>query len=482
MERPLDRALGLKCRECGRGYPSSPIHVCEFCFGPLEVDYDYEAIRRRISRARIEAGPTSMWRYADLLPFDLAESGPPVGAAVGFTPLVRARNLADAWGVQELYLKNDSVSHPTWSFKDRVVSMAVAKALEFGFDTVACASTGNLANSVAAHAAEARLRSYVFIPADLESGKVLGTLVYEPTVVEVEGTYDEVNRLCAEIGDKYHWAFVNINLRPYYAEGSKTYGYEIAEQLGWRAPAHVVVPCAGGSLLTKIAKAFRELQDLGLIPEGRTAMHAAQAAGCGPIVTMIRNDTDVLRPVRPQTIAKSLAIGNPADGYYAYRAVKESGGHGEHATDEEIIEGMRLLARTEGERPAVIRGELQETMFAKCSVYRSASKLAEAWDEVDALRIRARQLVVQDKGAHYNTDLGEALELGFLLDCAEATVASAIARTESRGAHAREDYPDRDDVNWLKHTFAFRWSDGAPPRLAYRPATITRFEPKPRTY
>jgi threonine synthase len=289
-----------------------------------------------------------MWRYADLLPFDLPETGPPVGAAVGFTPLVRARNLADAWGVKELYLKNDSVSHPTWSFKDRVVSMAVAKALEFGFDTVACASTGNLANSVAAHAAEARLRSYVFIPADLESGKVIGTLVYEPTVVEVEGTYDEVNRLCAEIGDKYRWAFVNINLRPYYAEGSKTYGYEIAEQLGWRAPAHVVVPCAGGSLLTKIAKAFRELQHLGLIPVGRTAMHAAQAAGCGPIVTMIRNDTDVLHPVRPQTIAKSLAIGNPADGYYAYRTVKESGGHGEHATDEEIIEGMRLLARTEG--------------------------------------------------------------------------------------------------------------------------------------
>ena len=348
MERPLDRALGLKCRECGRGYPSSPIHVCEFCFGPLEVDYDYEVIRRRISRGRIEAGPASMWRYADLLPFDLAEGGPPVGAAVGFTPLVRARNLAEAWGVKELYLKNDSVSHPTWSFKDRVVSMAVAKAVEFGFDTVACASTGNLANSVAAHAAEARLRSYVFIPADLESGKVIGTLVYEPTLVEVEGTYDEVNRLCAEIGDKYHWAFVNINLRPYYAEGSKTYGYEIAEQLGWRAPAHVVVPCAGGSLLTKIAKALRELQHLGLIPESRTAMHAAQAAGCGPIVTMIQNGTDVLRPVRPQTIAKSLAIGNPADGYYAYRAVKESGGYGEHATDEEIVEGMRLLARTEG--------------------------------------------------------------------------------------------------------------------------------------
>jgi threonine synthase len=250
--------------------------------------------------------------------------------------------------VKELYLKNDSVSHPTWSFKDRVVAMAVAKAIEFGFDTVACASTGNLANSVAAHAAEARLASYVFIPADLEQGKVIGTLIYAPTVVEVEGTYDEVNRLCAEIGDKYRWAFVNINLRPYYAEGSKTYGFEIAEQLGWRAPAHVVVPCAGGSLLTKIAKAFSELQRLGLIPASRTRMYAAQAAGCGPIVTMIKNDTDVLQPVRPNTIAKSLAIGNPADGYYAYRAVKESGGHGEHATDEEIIEGMRLLARTEG--------------------------------------------------------------------------------------------------------------------------------------
>jgi len=344
----LDRLKGLKCRECGRGYPSSPSHVCEFCFGPLEVDYDYEVIRARISRARIEAGPKSIWRYADLLPLDLVDGLPPIGAAVGFTPLVRARNLADEWGVRELYVKNDSVSHPTCSFKDRVVAMAIGKAREFGFDTVACASTGNLANSVAAHAAEARLASYIFIPADLEPGKVIATLIYAPTVVEVQGTYDEVNRLCAEVGDRYHWAFVNINLRPYYAEGSKTYGYEIAEQLGWRAPAHVVVPCAGGSLLTKIAKAMQELAMLGLIPASRTRMYAAQAAGCGPIVTMIQKDTDVLEPVRPQTICKSLAIGNPADGYYAYRAVKDSGGYGEHATDEEIIEGMRLLARTEG--------------------------------------------------------------------------------------------------------------------------------------
>jgi len=348
MERPLDRVKGLQCRECGRRYPSSPIHVCEFCFGPLEVDYDYDVIRARVSRARIEAGPGSIWRYADLLPLELSGAEPPIGAAVGFTPLVRARNLAEQWGVRELYVKNDGVCHPTCSFKDRVVAIAIGKAREFGFDTVACASTGNLANSVAAHAAEARLRSYVFIPTDLEQGKVTATLVYAPTLVEVQGTYDEVNRLCAEIGDKYHWGFVNINLRPYYAEGSKTCGYEIAEQLGWRAPAHVVVPCAGGSLLTKIAKALRELADLGLIPERRTSMHAAQAAGCGPIVTMIQKDTDVLTPVRPDTIAKSLAIGNPADGYYAYRAVKDSGGYGEHATDEEIIEGMRLLARTEG--------------------------------------------------------------------------------------------------------------------------------------
>ncbi len=348
MERPLDRLKGLKCRECGRSYPASPSHVCEFCFGPLEVDYDYEVIRGRISRARIEAGPKSIWRYADLLPLDLPDGEPPIGAAVGFTPLIRARNLADQLGVKEIYVKNDSVCHPTWSFKDRVVAVAVAKAKEFGFDTVACASTGNLANSVAAHSAEARLRSYIFIPADLERGKVTATLVYAPTLIEVQGTYDEVNRLCAEIGDKYPWAFVNINIRPYYAEGSKTYGYEIAEQLGWRAPAHVVVPCAGGSLITKIAKAFKELQLLGLIPASRTSMYAAQAAGCGPIVTMIKKDTDVLEPVRPATIAKSLAIGNPADGYYAYRAVKDSGGYGEHATDEEIIDGMLLLARSEG--------------------------------------------------------------------------------------------------------------------------------------
>jgi len=344
----MERLKGLKCRECGRSYPSTPVHVCEFCFGPLEVDYDYEVMRKLVSRQSIEAGPPSIWRYADLLPLNVAGDEAHIGQAVGFTPLVRARNLAEELGVRELYVKNDSVCHPTWSFKDRVVAVALNKAKEFGFDTVACASTGNLANSVAAHSAEARLKSYIFIPADLERGKVITTLVYGPTLVAVEGTYDEVNRLCAEVGDKYRWAFVNINIRPYYAEGSKTYGYEIAEQLGWCAPAHVVVPCAGGSLITKIHKAFKELRMLGLIPEGNTSMYAAQAAGCGPIVTMIKKDSDVLEPVRPNTIAKSLAIGNPADGYYAYRVAKDTGGYGEHAQDEEIIEGMQLLARTEG--------------------------------------------------------------------------------------------------------------------------------------
>ncbi len=341
----MEKVRGLKCRECGRGYPAAPLHVCEFCFGPLEVDYHYEALKGVVTRERIAAGPPSIWRYQDLLPVDGEVA---VGHHVGFTPLIRARNLAEELGVAELYIKNDSVCHPTWSFKDRVVAVAVTKAKEFGFDTVACASTGNLANSVAAHAAEARLRSFIFIPADLEQGKVVGTLVYAPTLIAVEGNYDEVNRLCSEVADKYRWAFVNINIRPFYSEGSKTYGYEIAEQLGWRSPRHIVVPCAGGSLITKVWKALKELRALGLLDGPLGKMHAAQAAGCGPIVTMIKGGSDVLVPVRPNTIAKSLAIGNPADGYYASMAVRESGGTGEHATDEELLEAMTLLARTEG--------------------------------------------------------------------------------------------------------------------------------------
>jgi threonine synthase len=336
---------GLVCRECGHGAPQGPHHVCEHCFGPLEVDYDYVAIRRILTRHRVETGPPSIWRYRDLLPLD---GDPTVGRHVGLTPLVRARHLGEAWGLRELYLKNDAVCHPTWSFKDRVVSVAVSKAREFGLDTVACASTGNLANSVAAHAAEAGLPAYVFIPTGLESGKVLGTLVYGAVLFLVEGTYDDVNRLCSELADRRAWAFVNVNLRPYYAEGSKTVGYEIVEQLGWRAPAHVIVPCAGGALLTKIWKALGELRALGLVDAVPTRMHAAQPAGCSPIVTMIREGRTVLAPVRPDTIAKSLAIGNPADGYYAAHAVRESGGWAAPATDEEILEAMELLARTEG--------------------------------------------------------------------------------------------------------------------------------------
>jgi threonine synthase len=336
----------LRCRECGRTYPSAPLHVCERCFGPLEVVYRYETLAGRVTRESIAAGPPSMWRYRDLLP---VEGEPAVGRHVGLTPLVRARNLERELGVREIWIKNDAVCHPTCSFKDRVVAVAVTKAVEFGYDTVACASTGNLANSVAAHAAEARLASCILVPADLEPEKIVGTLVYDPTLIAVEGSYDEVNRLSSEIADRYHWAFVNVNLRPYYAEGAKSYGFEIVEQLGWRAPDHIVVPCAGGSLLTCIAKAIRELDTLGLVDgPARTRMHAAQPSGCGPIVTMIKNDTDVVIPVRPDTIAKSLAMGNPADGYQAFHVVKASGGSAEHATDDEIVEGMRLLARTEG--------------------------------------------------------------------------------------------------------------------------------------
>ena len=337
---------GLKCRECARRYPAQPLHVCEYCFGPLEVDYDYTAMAGALSRRTIEAGPPSIWRYGALLPLT---SEPTVGRHCGFTPLVRARNLGRALGLARLYVKNDTVNHPSLSFKDRVVAVAVNKALEFGFPVVACASTGNLANSVAAHAAEGGLTSFVFIPHDLERGKVLGTSIYAPNVVAVSGTYDEVNRLCSEVADKYGWAFVNINIRPYYGEGSKTVGYEIAEQLDWRAPDHIVVPAAGGSLITKIWKGLREFHALGLIEGVPTRMHVAQAAGCGPIVSAVKAGSEHIRPIKqPRTIAKSLAIGNPADGYYAYKAVTESRGTGEHTTDEEIVDAIKLLAATEG--------------------------------------------------------------------------------------------------------------------------------------
>jgi len=336
---------GLKCRECGREYPKDVLFVCEYCFGSLEVNYDYENIKKHFTKEALADRPKTMWRYRELLPID---KEPTVGLFSGFTPLIRANNLSRALGVKELYIKDDSVNHPTLSFKDRVVSVAISKAREFGFDTVACASTGNLANSVAAQAAQSGLKAYIFIPADLELGKVIASLIYHPHLVAVEGNYDEVNRLCSEIASKYKWAFVNINIRPYYAEGSKSMGYEIAEQLNWKLPKHIVVPSAGGSLITKIWKSFKELEKLGFIDKVNTKVYCAQGHGCAPIVTAIKEKSDIIKPVKPKTIAKSLAIGNPADGYYAVDAVKQSGGYGEEATDEEIVEAIKLLAKTEG--------------------------------------------------------------------------------------------------------------------------------------
>jgi threonine synthase len=336
---------GLKCRECGKEYPKEALHVCELCFGPLEVDYNYDKIKKAVTRETIAKRAPNMWRYKELLPID---GEPAVGFDVGFTPLIRARNLEKVLGVKELYLKNDAVNYPTLSFKDRVVAVAISKAKEFGFKVVSCASTGNLANSVAANAAACGMESYVFIPSDLEQTKILGTLVYGTNVIGIKGNYDEVNRLCSEIAGKYGWAFVNINIRPYYAEGSKAFGYEIAEQLGWRTPKHIVVPMAGGSLITKIWKAFQEFQKIGLIDKLDTKVYGAQATGCAPIVTAVKEGTELIRPVKPKTIAKSLAIGNPADGYYSAKVMRESNGWGEDVSDEEIIDAMKLLAETEG--------------------------------------------------------------------------------------------------------------------------------------
>lgn len=336
---------GLKCRECKREYAIKPVHVCEFCFGPLEVVYDYDEIKKNLTRAEIEGRAKTMWRYRELLPLD---SDPAVGRNVGFTPLIKADRLAEVLGVKELYLKNDAVNHPTLSFKDRVVSVAVSKAKEFGFEVISCASTGNLANSVAALAAEGGLESFIFVPHDLEKGKILGTLIYGTNLIGITGSYDEVNRLCSEIAENYRWAFVNINLRPFYAEGSKTFGYEIAEQMGWRTPRHVVVPMAGGSLITKIWKGFKELELIGLLDGVDSKIYGAQASGSNPIVAAFKEGIDWIKPQRPKTIAKSLAIGNPADGFYSLKTIRESEGSAEDVSDEEIVEAMKLLARTEG--------------------------------------------------------------------------------------------------------------------------------------
>ncbi|MFQ5588607.1 MAG: threonine synthase [Nitrospiria bacterium] len=341
----MSKLKGLFCKECKKAYAAEAIHVCEFCFGPLEVAYNYDVIQSKISKEKIEQGPLSLWRYEDLLPI---ESTPTVGLNTGFTPFVHAKNLGAKLGLDYLYIKNDSVNAPTLSFKDRVVAVALTRAKELGFDTVACASTGNLANSVSANAAEANFKCFVFIPSDLEAGKILGNLVYKPNVVAVEGNYDDVNRLCSEIAGEYPWAFVNINVRPYYSEGSKTLAFETAEALGWQAPDHVVVPIASGSLLTKIHKGFHEFEQLGLIPPVTTQIHGAQAEGCSPVATAFKKKKDFIQPVKPDTIAKSLAIGNPADGFYAIKIARETGGLIESVTDAEIIEGIKLLAENEG--------------------------------------------------------------------------------------------------------------------------------------
>src|ERR1041385_4065707 len=345
MEKHEGYMRALKCRECGREYPLAATHVCEFDFGPLEVVYDYDRSKKALTRDTIQSRAKSMWRYRELLP--VAE-GPTVGLQVGFTPLIKADRLAQKLGIRELWIKNDTVNYPSLSFKDRVVSVALSRARELGFEVVACASTGNLANSVAANAASAGLKSYVFIPADLEQGKIVNSLVYGAGVIGIRGHYDEVNRLCAEIAGKYGWAFVNVNMRPYYAEGSKSMGFEIAEQFGWQIPQHTVVPMASGSLLTKIQKSYQELTKLGLVKETSYCVHGAQATGCSPISTAQKAGLDFFKPVKPNTIAKSLAIGTPADGFYALRVMRDTHGHADDVTDDEIRAGIKLLAETEG--------------------------------------------------------------------------------------------------------------------------------------
>ncbi len=337
----------LRCRECNKAWGNQPRSICEECFSPLEVYYDYEAIRPRISREKISQGPASMWRYSDLLPLP---DGYQPSLPVGFTPLVNSPHLAKQLGVKSgnLFLKNDAVCMPTLSFKDRVVSVALAQAKAFGFEIVSCSSTGNLANAVAAHAARNGFKAWIFIPADLEAAKILGTQVFGAKLVRISGSYDQVNRLCSQIADEHHWGFVNVNLRPYYAEGSKTHWYEIAEQLGWRLPDNVVVPMAGGSLITKIKKAFDELVTLGLVEPKPVKFFGAQATGCSPISTAVKAGNPDIEPQRPSTIARSLAIGNPADGHYAIKTITKSGGWSEDVSDAEVVESMQLLAETEG--------------------------------------------------------------------------------------------------------------------------------------
>ncbi len=335
----------LRCRECGTSWGNQPVSYCENCFAPLEVVYDLEQIRKLVSRDEIARRATNLWRYKELLPLPEQYDA---SLPVGFTPLVKAANLGETFHTRSLYLKNDSVCFPTLSFKDRVVAVALTQARTFGFEVVSCSSTGNLANATAAQAARNGFKACIFIPADLEPAKILGTEIYGAKIVRIAGNYDQVNRLCSQIADKHRWGFVNVNLRPYYAEGSKTVGYEIAEQLGWRLPDNVVVPMAGGSLITKIYKAFQELIALGLVEKKHVKFFGAQATGCSPISTAVKAGRNEIEPQKPSTIARSLAIGNPADGFYAARTIAGSGGWAEDSSDPEIVEGIALLAEAEG--------------------------------------------------------------------------------------------------------------------------------------
>jgi threonine synthase len=342
----------LRCRECGRTWGNQPRNICHECFSPLEIAYDYDAVRAQgtFTREHISQRPPNMWRYAELLPLP---PGFTPRLPVGFTPLFKAPHLAKqltgtAAAAPNLFIKNDAVCLPTLSFKDRVVAVALANAREFGFDTVSCSSTGNLANAVAAHAAREGLKAWIFIPSDLEPAKILGTNVFGAKVVRVAGNYDQVNRLCSQIADEHNWGFVNVNLRPYYSEGSKTVGFEIAEQLGWRLPDNVVCPMAGGSLIIKIKKAFDELVKLGLVEAKEVKFFGAQATGCSPISTAVKTGSSEIEPQKPQTIARSLAIGNPADGHYAIKCIKGSGGWSEDVSDPEVVDSIRLLAESEG--------------------------------------------------------------------------------------------------------------------------------------
>jgi threonine synthase len=337
--------FSLRCHLCGTTFPASALWVCDQCLGPLEVTYDYTAIAAVVTRDLIASRPKNLWRYREFLPI---ENDPLTGLHSGFTPLVRADRLAKRLGVRELYVKDDSVNHPTCSYKDRVVSVAATRAVELGFSVFACASTGNLANSVASHAARLGLSCAVFIPDDLEPGKVTGAAVYKPRIIAVRGNYDDVNRLCTQVADRYNWGFANINLRAYYAEGAKTYGFEIAEQLGWRFPRHVISPVAGGTLLPRILKGFSELREVGLVSGELPSIHAAQSAGCAPVVRALDEGLEYPEPVKPNTLAKSIAIGNPADGFQVLRSVRSTGGAGAMVSEQDIIEGIQLLAETEG--------------------------------------------------------------------------------------------------------------------------------------